>query len=129
MVGIAYISELPSHVYLTFSYCLVAAYIRTLEKCAFEADTEDCSDRTADSEEILDSAVTLSTGGSGGGGELPTLRQRLIITLSNCHYSLAKVMPRLVETLDKHGYHETNKVSLAATGLDQGFISSIVKSY
>lgn len=54
---------------------------------------------------VLDSATKLLD-------EVPPLRRRLIIALSNCHYSLEKVMPRLVETLDKHGYHETNKVSL-----------------
>lgn len=35
--------------------------------------------------------------------------KRLIIMLSNCSYTLERVIPRLVEDLNKHGYVEMNK--------------------
>ena len=73
--------------------------MQTLEKCAFEEPVVGDSS----SDPLLDSKLV---------EDVPPLRRRLIITLSNCHYSLEKIMPRLVETLDKHGYHETNKVCL-----------------
>ncbi|XP_067945613.1 exocyst complex component 2-like [Watersipora subatra] len=79
---------------------LVKAYVQALEKCAFE-DPASMDPQPNDS--ILDTSSKLLD-------EAPPVRRRLIITLSNCHYSLAKIMPRLVETLDKHGYHGTNKV-------------------
>ena len=71
------------------------AYVQTLEFCAFEE---------ASPLENGESEIKLLE-------EAPPLRRRLIITLSNCHYTVEKIMPRLIETLDKHGYQETSKVS------------------
>lgn len=80
-----------------------------MEKCAVE---EPSATDTVSSDTLFDSCTKMVE-------DVPPLRRRLIITLSNCHYSLTKIMPRLVETLDKHGYHETNMACIASV-LDHG---------
>ncbi|XP_062584867.1 exocyst complex component 2-like isoform X2 [Saccostrea cucullata] len=40
---------------------------------------------------------------------IPPLDKRLIIMLSNCNHTLVRVIPRLVENLNKHGYVEMEK--------------------
>lgn len=40
---------------------------------------------------------------------IPPLDKRLIIMLSNCSHTYQRVIPRLIENLDKHGYLEMDK--------------------
>ncbi|XP_041376144.1 exocyst complex component 2-like isoform X2 [Gigantopelta aegis] len=42
---------------------------------------------------------------------IPSLDKRLVIMLSNCSHTIEKVIPRMIENLNKHGYVEMQKSS------------------
>ncbi|XP_064641021.1 exocyst complex component 2-like isoform X2 [Lineus longissimus] len=48
------------------------------------------------------------------GDSIPPLDRRLIIMLSNTNNTIERVIPRLIENFEKHGYPETNKALSSA---------------
>ena len=41
--------------------------------------------------------------------------KRLIVMMSNCNHTREQIIPRLVESLEKHGYPETPKIQSVST--------------
>ncbi|XP_048748841.2 exocyst complex component 2-like isoform X2 [Ostrea edulis] len=57
---------------------------------------------------------------------IPPLDKRLIIMLSNCNHTMVRVIPRLVENLNKHGYVEMEKA--VRSDSEENTISSYIRT-
>lgn len=83
---------------------LLTAFAPCLEDLAFSDTAVNAPDiRSADNNGH-------SSPGTSTDDSLPSLDKKLIIMLSNCNHTKSRLLPRLVENLDKHGYLEMNKV-------------------
>lgn len=60
---------------------------------------------------------------------VPPFDKRLIIILSNCNHTMVRVIPRLVENLNKHGYVEMEKALRVAKDTYEDLDDSLFEAY
>ncbi|KAK3086910.1 hypothetical protein FSP39_025328 [Pinctada imbricata] len=73
--------------------------------------------------------LTAEGKGTLGKDKVPVTDKRLIIMLSNCNHTMVRVIPRLVENLNKHGYVEMNKALRAAQDTYEDLDDSLFEAY
>ncbi|XP_076112322.1 exocyst complex component 2-like isoform X2 [Mytilus galloprovincialis] len=83
---------------------LLQAFVPCLDCLAFTPVMAGGSSNTAD-----DSKKRFSTSSMDFEEHSLQFDKRLIIMLSNCSHTMERIIPRLVENLNKHGYVEMNK--------------------
>ncbi|XP_064599052.1 exocyst complex component 2-like [Liolophura sinensis] len=103
---------------------LLQAFSDSLERLAFDPDNKD-----AEKNKLPGIVILTPETESSEDTPIPPLDRRLIVMLSNCNYTIERVIPRLVENLDRHGYVQMTQTLKEAQDTYRALDNKLFEAY